>query len=218
MSGFNLSLLYFQVLKEEFPPKSGKPVISAKRRNANRSGRSGRRSGRGRGNKPSPASMERAHTLVAPFLAHKTTNSLYGSTSSQADLNIPRHVRKHLITPAPPVVLNNTNNSLSYNSDPASQSPSQTPGAVTPSQVHLASMNPTPEPVRMPKPPPAVGEHQQNMSPHRYKGPCNDDWKTEAWRRANKEYRAYRDATKLSGIPVNRRVSNFIFGGNVVIA
>lgn len=100
-------------------------------------------------NKPTPEQLERARTMVAPFLEPKTTNSLYGST---------------------------VNSTL-------------------------------------------LGASQENtISPRRYKAPVNDDWKTEAWRRANKEYRAYREATQLSGIPVNKRASNFIFGGGVVLA
>lgn len=45
----------------------------------------------------------------------------------------------------------------------------------------------------------------------------DDDWKTEAWKRANQEYRKYREYTQLSGLPINKRVSNFLFEGRLVL-
>ena len=66
-------------------------------------------------------------------------------------------------------------------------------------------------------PPPPSSSVTPSMSERRYKPPTDDNWKSEAWKRANLEYRRYRDATNLSGVPVNRRISNFEFGGHMVI-
>ena len=90
---------------------------------------------------------------------------------------------------------------------------SGTPSVADTSTMSMTS-RPTPSEVSTPSLATTFGG---SISDRRYKPKHTEDWKTEAWRRANQEYRRYRDATNLSGVPVNRRISNFEFGGNVVI-
>ena len=161
---------FSQVLKSEFPPKSGHN--SAVRRQQlqmiKRSGKSGRsRDVTISWNNLEPEisdEKQRRKTFVAPGgYFESSVNSDYGSTVSR------------------------TPNVESLYSSPR-QSPPAAPSSIT-----------------------------TMMSERRYKPATDDNWKSDAWKRANQEYRRYRDATNLSGVPVNRRISNFEFGGHVII-
>ena len=170
--GYRFILMCMQVLKQEFPPRSG--YNSAMQR------RMMQRSGRSRDviiswNNMTP-DMKNARDENRTFVARGgffegSVNQEYGSTVSRT-----------------PSVADTT--SLSMTSRP------------TPSEASTYSLSQT-----------LAG----SVSERRYRPQLKEDWKTEAWRRANQEYRRYREATNLSGVPVNRRISNFEFGGHVVI-